>query len=197
MELRHQSLMKAKVLFTASMLLVMLAGLAQVDARRPALSNFHQVNPQLYRGAQPHADGLQKLKSMGVKTIVNLRTPSTLSRAEGEEARRLGLRYFNVPLPGLSQPKDEQVQRVLDIINTPENQPVFVHCHHGEDRTGTIIACYRITHDGWTGEQAKSEAEKYGMSWLQRAMKKYIDSFYQRRQRTAAISPNQLRWAVA
>jgi tyrosine-protein phosphatase SIW14 len=181
---------------TASMLLVMLAGLARVDARRSALSNFHQVNPQLYRGAQPQAGGLQKLKAMGVKTIVNLRTPGTLSRAEEEEARGLGLRYFNISLPGLSQPKDEQVRRVLDIINTPENQPVFVHCHHGEDRTGTIIACYRISHDGWTGEQAKKEAEKYGMSWLQRAMKQYIDSFYQRRQRTAVISRNEFLWAV-
>jgi len=192
----HQRHMKAKVILTASMLLVMLAALAQVDARRSELPNFHQVNPQLYRGAQPEAGDLQKLKSIGVKTIVNLRTASALTRSEGEEARGLGLRYFNIPLPGFSQPTDEQVQRVLDIINTPENQPVFVHCRHGEDRTGTIIACYRISHDGWTARQAKKEAEKYGMSWLQRSMKKYIDSFYQRRQRNAAIPNSGLIWAV-
>lgn len=145
------------------------------------LPNFHQVNSQLYRGAQPKPGGMQRLKAMGVKTIVNLRGEDNQTRAEGNEVRELGLRYYSISLPEFSRPKDEEVQHVLDIINAPENQPVFIHCRHGEDRTGTIIACYRITHDGWNAADAKKEAEAFGMSWTQLGMKSYIDEFYKRR----------------
>jgi protein tyrosine/serine phosphatase len=114
---------------------------------------------------------------MGIKTIVNLRGQGEQTEGEEKSARTLGLRYYNVPLPELSKPSDKQVQQVLDLINAAENQPVFVHCRHGEDRTGTIIACYRIAHDGWTAAAAKKEAVSYGMSWTQVSMKKYIDQF--------------------
>ena len=70
------------------------------------------------------------------------------------------------------------VERVLTIIDAPENQPVFVHCRRGADRTGTIIACYRITHDGWNADQAKKEARLYGLSRLQHGMMNYIEKFY-------------------
>jgi tyrosine-protein phosphatase SIW14 len=161
-----------------------LNALAQSEAPYAGLPNFHQVNAQLYRGAQPEAGGLQTLKKIGVRTIVNLRHDGAATRAESDEARQLGLRYFNVPLPDLSAPTDKEVERVLEIINAAENYPVFVHCHHGEDRTGTIIACYRISHDSWTATQARKEAENMGMSWTQLGMKRYIDRFYQRRQKS-------------
>jgi tyrosine-protein phosphatase SIW14 len=178
---------KSRCLFTASLLVVAFAfnAFGQGGPQYSELPNFHQVNSQLYRGAQPKPGGLQRLKAMGVKTIVNLRNEDNQTRAEGDEARRLGLRYYSISLPGLSRPKDEEVQHVLDIINAPENQPVFVHCRHGEDRTGTIIACYRITHDGWSAVDAKKEAKACGMSWTQIGMKIYIDEFYKRRHRAA------------
>jgi tyrosine-protein phosphatase SIW14 len=166
----------------ASALIVMfaLAALAQKDSRYLDLPNFHQVNAQLYRGGQPKTGGLQKLKELGVKTVVNLRGEDDQARSEGAEARSLGLRYYSIALPQFSKPKDEEVQRVLEIINAPENQPVFVHCHHGKDRTGTIVACYRISHDGWTAKQAKDEAQRYGLGWVEIGMKRYIDDYYDR-----------------
>ena len=157
---------------------------AQNETRYAELPNFHQVNSQLYRGAQPRAGGLQKLKGIGIKTIVNLRGKDEHTGAESQEARLLGLRYYNISLPEFSSPKDADVQRVLDIINATRNQPVFIHCRHGEDRTGTIIACYRISHDGWTAAAAKKEAEQRGMSWTQVRMKRYIDKFYRQKQKT-------------
>lgn len=171
-----------RALLTASALVAALAlvALAQGDARYSELPNLHQVNQQLYRGGQPKAGGLQKLKALGVKTIVNLRGEDDHSRAENEEARSLGLRYYGISLPGFSKPRDEEVQRILDIINDPENQPVFVHCRRGADRTGTIIACYRISHEGWSAEQAKNEARRYGLSWTEFGMSHYIDDYYVR-----------------
>jgi tyrosine-protein phosphatase SIW14 len=152
----------------------------QVEPRSAELPNFHQVNPQLYRGGQPKSGGLKKLKELGVKTIINLRSEDDHARAESEEAHSLGLRYYGFSLPEFSRPTDKEVQGILDIINTPENQPVFIHCHHGRDRTGTIVACYRISHDGWTGEQAKDEARRYGLGWIEIGMKRYIDNYYVR-----------------
>jgi tyrosine-protein phosphatase SIW14 len=172
------------------MVSLLVAGLAtnalgQGEPGYPELPNFHQVNTQLYRGGQPQPGGLARLKALGIKTIVNLRGRDAQAKAEGAEARELGLSYYNISLPEFSGPKEEDVQRVLDIINAPENQPVFVHCRRGKDRTGMIIASYRITHDGWDATDAKKEAETFGMTWTQLGMKSYIDKFYKRKHREA------------
>ncbi len=173
------SIRRSLAALAAGVLLATLA-LAQVEPRYAELPNLHQVNPQLYRGGQPRDAGLRKLKDLGVKTIVNLRGEDAHTRAESEEAHSLGLRYYSISLPGFSRPKDDEVGRVLGIINDPENQPIFIHCHHGKDRTGTIVACYRISHDGWTAEQAKDEAQRYGLGWVEIGMNHYIDKYYAR-----------------
>jgi protein tyrosine/serine phosphatase len=172
-----------RAVLTASILMLAVNAAAQTGARFAELPNFDQINSQLYRGAQPKTGGLQRLKAIGIKTIVNLRGKDRNAGTEEETARSLGLRYYNIALPELSRPDDKKVQQVLDIIEATENQPVFVHCRRGEDRTGTIIACYRIVHDGWTADKAKKEAEQHGMSWTQIGMKRYIDQFYKRRQK--------------
>ena len=159
------------------------------------LPNFHQVNEKLYRGAQPKNDGIKRLAQLGVKTIVNLREEDGLSRSEAAEARAAGLRYFNIPLKQAGRPTEQQVESTLAILNTAENQPVFVHCRLGADRTGLIIAVYRITHDGWTSERAKAEANHYGMHPWEMGMKNYIHDYYQRRQspRTGPAKMPQLQ----
>ena len=147
------------------------------------LPNFHQVNSQLYRGAQPGKDDYQEIANMGIKTVVNLRGKGEGVLQEEEEVRSKGLRYFNVPFRRAGRPHDADVERVLSIINTPAYQPVFVHCHQGVDRTGTVIAIYRITHDGWTSKEAKDEANRYGMHMWETGMKNYIHDFYLRHSR--------------
>ena len=176
----------------ASISIVMLAfltsiGYGQTEPRIRELPNFHKVSDQLYRGAQPATGGMQKLSALGIKTVVNLRGEDETTRAEEKEATAAGLRYFSVAMPGLSRPQEEQVTRVLAILNAPENGPVFIHCKHGADRTGTIIALYRITRDNWTADRAITEAKQYGMSWVQIGMKNYISDYYRRNQKVAPI----------
>ena len=148
------------------------------EATDAELPNFHQINEHLYRGAQPKAGGIEKLAQIGIKTIVDLRDDEQ-ARAEEEEARSAGLGYVNIPFSNLRRPTDEQIERVLAVINLPENQPVFVHCRRGADRTGTVSAVYRIEHDGWTSEQAIDEADSYGMRPWQLGMKQFIRDYYQ------------------
>lgn len=153
-------------------------GLPQQSLDRKKLPNFDMVNPELYRGGQPASGGLQRLADLGIKTIVNLRGEGEGVSREEEEARALGLRFFHAPFERSGRPRDADMKLVLSILNTPEYQPVFVHCKQGADRTGTVIAIYRITHDGWTSEQAKAEANRHGMHLWESGMKDYIHDYY-------------------
>ena len=143
---------------------------------RHGITNFGRVNAELYRGAQPDDAALDRLRQLGVKSVVNLRGAGSASVAEERQARQHGIIYTNVPLRTLGAPSDAEVARVLTLLkNLPP--PVFVHCLHGADRTGTIVACYRIERDGWTGEEALREAREHGIGFWEIGMKKYVRAF--------------------
>jgi uncharacterized protein (TIGR01244 family) len=140
------------------------------------IGNFGKITEDLYRGAQPDAVGIRNLARLGIKSIINLRMTDDVWQPEAAEARASGLTYTNVPLKGLGRPTHWQVATLLDLINSLP-APVFIHCKHGCDRTGTIIACYRIRHGGWPNEAALEEARKYGLSKLEHGMIDYIRDF--------------------
>jgi tyrosine-protein phosphatase SIW14 len=150
------------------------------------LPNFHQVNPKLFRGAQPSAGGMEQLQKLGVKTVVDLRESGARAEAEKKVVEGLGMRYVNVPMKGFHTPEAGQVAQVLHIIDDNTDGSVFVHCRRGADRTGTVIAVYRIAHDGWDNGKALAEARALGMSRFQMAMQHYVRDY--RPDRNAAIS---------
>jgi tyrosine-protein phosphatase SIW14 len=162
----------------------------QEDRRHRELPNFHKVNDTVYRGGQPKLGGLERLRQLGIKTVVNLRDDDERAKREEIAAQKVGLQYFNFPFERLGRPQNKDMDQVLSIINNPDNQPVFVHCRHGADRTGLVIAAYRITHDGWTGQEAKAEAKRYGLKPWQLRMKAYILEFYKRHTTTASQQTN-------
>src|SRR5262245_44413074 len=153
---------------------------AQSDVQYRELPNFRKVNANLYRGGQPDSTGIKRLAELGIKTVVNLRGEDDRTREEEAAVTSLGLRYVGIPMAGLSRPSDEQVSRVLAIIDDPQNWPVFIHCKRGADRTGTVIACYRIGRENWNHSQAISEARRCGMSWIEFGMRDYIEDFHRR-----------------
>jgi tyrosine-protein phosphatase SIW14 len=114
---------------------------------------------------------------MHVLLDVDLREPGQPTEAERRLAEKLGIKYINVPLNGFGAPKPDEMKRILSLISADDAGTVFVHCRRGKDRTGTVIACYRIEHDGWDNEKAAAEADRYGMSRLERGMRAFVLKF--------------------
>ena len=142
------------------------------------LPNFQALNDNVLRGAQPTDEGIKRLAERGVKTIIDLRLASEHSIPhEKELVESNGMHFVSVPMKGMSAPTDEQLFSVLRILNDSKQWPVFVHCRRGADRTGTILACYRISHDNWNNQKALEEAKTYGISIFERAMRNFIERF--------------------
>lgn len=161
-----------------TLLSVTTLAVAQNEQRYKELPNFSQINDRLYRGGQPKREGFKRLSELGIKTVVNLRRADDRARADEARAEAAGLSYFNVAMPIHARPTHEQIERVLSIIKNPDNGSVFIYCRRGADRTGTVIAVYRISNDGWTSEKAQAEANQNGMFFTQLEMKDYIKNYY-------------------
>jgi tyrosine-protein phosphatase SIW14 len=149
------------------------------------VENFYKVDDQVYRGAQPSATGFASLAKLGVRTVIDLRDIGEHSQG-GEEAlvKAVGMQYVSIPLKEMAAPDSGVVSRILGMLNDAASAPVFVHCKRGADRTGAIIACYRISHDSWEPKRALSEARDNGMSVFQRSLRKYVLHF----EPTAAVA---------
>jgi protein-tyrosine phosphatase len=141
------------------------------------INNFHQVNESVYRGAQPTSEGFENLAKIGVKTVLDLRENGERSSREAELVASLGMRYVNVPMTGLTPPTSAEITRILVLLEAPTTGSVFVHCMRGADRTGAVIAAYRIDHDHWDNNRALNEAMSLGMSFFQLPRQNFIRKF--------------------
>src|SRR5689334_3024942 len=110
----------------------------------PGVPNFHEVNEHIYRGGQPSPVGFKSLAKLGVKTVIDLRGEGERSLAEEKIVRSAGMKFISVPMHGMEAPTNEQVWKVLGVLDDSTEWPVFVHCRRGKDRTGVVLACYRI-----------------------------------------------------
>jgi len=121
------------------------------------LPNLHKVSDDLYRGAQPTAEGVERLKALGVRTIVSLRSSDTDKNLPIPPE----ITYEHIPMTAW-RPNDRDVVRFLRIVGDENRLPVFVHCRRGADRTGMMSAIYRIAVQGWSKEQAIAEMTQGG-----------------------------------
>jgi tyrosine-protein phosphatase SIW14 len=144
------------------------------------VKNFSQVDTHVYRGGQPTDEGFNYLAKIGVKTVVDLREHDERSLAEEHVVSTAGMQYVNVPMTGLTPPTEEEITKILALLEDDTAGPVFVHCQRGADRTGAVIAAYRIDHDHWDNARALTEAKSLGMSFFQFPRQSYILTFHPR-----------------
>jgi protein tyrosine phosphatase (PTP) superfamily phosphohydrolase (DUF442 family) len=122
--------------------------------------NLHKVSDTLYRSAQPTAVGMESLKRLGIKTVVNLRSFHSDQTLLGNT----GLALEAIPMNTWDISPKEAAQ-FLRIATDPKRAPVLVHCQHGADRTGTMCATYRIAVQGWTKKDAIREMTEGGFGF--------------------------------
>jgi protein tyrosine/serine phosphatase len=123
--------------------------------------NLGEVSPTLYRGAQPTQKGFQKLADMGIGIVVDLRVRGR--EFERQQVNKLGMRFVAIPW-NCFHPEDTDMARFLRLLRVNRGKKVFVHCQTGDDRTGMMIAAYRMAEEGWTAGEAMKEMEAYGFT---------------------------------
>ena len=94
---------------------------------------------------------------MGIKTIINLRS----FHSDRDEIGQAALAYEHIYMKAW-HPEEKEVVRLLKIVTDPKRTPVLVHCQHGADRTGTMVAVYRIAVQGWSKAEAIRELTQGG-----------------------------------
>ncbi len=134
-----------------------------LGASKGANSLVVKVCEGIYRG--PRLGDLNELKSIKVRTILNLEDDTEAVGNEEAAAEELGIKVIKMPMSGIVRPNSADLIKAAEIMEDPKLQPVYVHCRHGRDRTGFAIAAYRILHDGWTMDRAYREAIDDGHAW--------------------------------
>lgn len=125
------------------------------------VNNFGEVTPALFRGAQPTPEGLEALAKMGIEIVVDANGDRT--DREGQEVGKLGMQYVGIKWH-CPFPKDDIFVRFLKVLQENPGKKVFVHCRLGEDRTGMMIAAYRMAAQGWSADEAMQEMHQFGFS---------------------------------
>lgn len=163
--------------------------LCQTQKELRGLPNFGRVTDTLFRGGQPASAGFSTLRDMGVGLVINFRDEPEEMATEKREVESLGIKYLGIPWSGHDEPSNSQVVKFLDLIRANPNTKIFVHCRRGADRTGVMIAAYRIAVEHGSVSQAISEMYRfhYAGFWLPQ-LKHYVESLPSLIQKDALFS---------
>jgi hypothetical protein len=123
------------------------------------IQRFRQVAPGLYRGSAPSPSDVAHLqKEYGIKKIVSLdeRSGERISKA----CKLLGINQIKLYIDDRQSILKVLHHNLKDLLI--EGGPTFVHCYHGKDRTGLVIAMFQCKYLGMNPEEAIQQAKKLG-----------------------------------
>ena len=126
----------------------------EADVTTPAIE---LVSAGIYRGPRPTQATLSQLRSLGVKTILDLEDTTSAINTERGWVGNLKMTFISEPMSGFWTPNDKEVNQIEAIMADPARRPIFVHCQHGQDRTGLIVGLYRVFSEHWTPAAAYRE----------------------------------------
>ena len=127
---------------------------------KPRLKNLYKVSDDLYRGAEPTAEGCKQLEAMGIKTVISLQSFET----DRDEIKGTKLGYEQIRMNAWHA-EDQDMVAFLKIVSDKSKAPFFVHCQYGSDRTGTVCAIYRMAIQGWSKDEAIKEMTEGGFGF--------------------------------
>lgn len=117
--------------------------------------NLVQVDPGVWRGGQPTVKGWKYLAMLGLTNDLKLNVEELV------EERTNGFNLIYAPIT--TQQQLFGVPTAFPLKAAARVRPgTYVHCEHGQDRTGLIVAVYRVHFDGWTKQQAEQEMLSHG-----------------------------------
>jgi tyrosine-protein phosphatase SIW14 len=155
--------------------------------------NFGEVTPTLYRGGLLSVDGLKALKKVGVNVVVDTHANS---KHEKLEVEALGMKYVAIPWH-CPWPRDEVFAKFLKVVHENKGKKIFVHCRLGDDRTGMMVAAYRMAEEGWTAAEAMNEMRSFGFAhshhFICPGLAKYEQEFPERLKSNAAFADERAR----
>ena len=126
------------------------------------IANFHVVSEQIWRGGRPDYYDLKNLHDRGYKTIINIENRQNFVESERRNAERMGLQFISIPMDEDLVPNNQDIEKLLQLLSDKSNQPIFIHCFHGQDRTGLVIGLYRVLIEGWDAKAAHDEMLQLG-----------------------------------
>jgi tyrosine-protein phosphatase SIW14 len=121
------------------------------------ISNFAEVSPTLFRGAQPSKESYAELKKLGISTIVSFRDEQDNNAREQAAVEAQGMRFVSIPWNAHINPTDVQMAAFFQVLREHPDQKIYVHCARGADRTGVMVAAYRVALENWTPDKALQE----------------------------------------
>jgi tyrosine-protein phosphatase SIW14 len=141
------------------------------------LQGFGEITPTLFRGGRPTQEGFACLAKMGVSIVISEEGKYKDLRKPVE---RLGMQYVSIAWE-CSFPRDHTFAKFLQLLRDNPGKKVFVYCHYGDDRTGMMVAAYRMAEQGWSAEEAKEEMKAFGFDFFHRricmGLSKYEEEF--------------------
>jgi protein tyrosine/serine phosphatase len=161
--------------------------------------NFHQVDSQMYRGGRPRASAYPKLEALGIRTIINLEEEESAQR-ERDALLRLNenlkpedrIDFVSFPISQTQIDKtgisNDEVKELFQLIEKAR-KPVLIHCYYGRDRTGAVMALYRMLYSQMSYEDALEEAYHYKFSSEDSGLKRTLHH-YRHRERLEALIPS-------
>ena len=158
-----------KAFLLACVCVLVSVGYAVEPIQIPGVTNSYKICDELYRSGQPEPEGFTALQQMGIRSVLNLREYHKDTR----KARHTQLHLMAYPVAA-GEVIASDVENCLALIaNAPK--PVLVHCWHGSDRTGIVVAAYRIVFQNWSVEAAEKEfrEERFGYHefWYENLLK--------------------------
>jgi protein tyrosine/serine phosphatase len=144
---------------------ILIVGSAYYYVIQISLPHFHTVREGvLYRSGQPRGIGLELVRLMGIRTLINLRRPDSDGTAEEKAfAAEKGLNFYNFSIGSNHDAIEDAVRQFLAVVDDKSQWPILVHCSRGKERSGVLSAIFRIENERWSNEMALEETYRLGL----------------------------------
>jgi tyrosine-protein phosphatase SIW14 len=161
--------------------------------KEKGVPNFGQVTPTLYRGGLLKAQGIKALKRLGINVVVDTHAND---ESEEKDVQKLGMKYVAIPWH-CPWPHDEVFAKFLKVVHDNKGKKIFVHCRLGDDRTGMMVAAYRMAEEGWTADEAMNEMRSFGFTrshhFICPSLAKYEKEFPERLKNSPVLADERAR----